>query len=737
MEKMYREIRTFPLFDGLPNQELFDAIVASEMELQLFERDDLVLDSTTIANSSGRIYFVREGQLVLGRFKSDTLADERKAAAKDKEKAAKAGKKAAKGKKGEQEGAADLEAKDEVDDGKPSPKKQRRRKPRKGEPLIYLAEKHLAMFEVGDLFNADAMPKEGGDRNAIFASAPAQLIVIAKPRLQQVMTRHPFLQQRIRRSVEAARSRLKAINGVKEDIFDFFVRHGISVATTLRVRQIDRCIECYECEKACEERYGYKRLTIGGPRLGMLDFVETCRTCTDQRCLDPCNFDSIYYNRETRQVQIVEESCTGCTLCATSCPYGSIEMVPLDEKEGAKLKLRLESIGALGGGDGQLRKAQPKRMASKCDHCYTYGDQACISHCPTGALIEISPLAIFQERSEIAKAAAQAGFDHTVAVDPEALLVAQHFEKGLKITDGANAKIKQRRVRPGLVWGAGLGIWALAVIEVILRLFAPAASMGYVYNRTVEGWDHFMSLHRVDFKPGGTFAVGLGYVGTFFLVAVFLYPMRKKWKFLTRWGSHASWFDFHLMAGVVGPLFICLHTAAKLDNWVSLAFWSMVITALSGLVGRFLYTQVPEMLHGRELETMAHERALAKLRTSYPGVTIADAEIDAYRGRVKEITKDEKKGLLAALGWIVMDDLSRLRKRLRRWSTLRAAIANRAIRKEVMKHTAAILLLERRHIFLPRAQKLLGVWRTFHVPLSLVMSALVVVHIVVSFIYSA
>ena len=32
------------------------------------------------------------------------------------------------------------------------------------------------------------------------------------------------------------------------------------------------------------------------------------------------------------------------------------------------------------------KKPKLRRMASKCDHCATYNDQACISHCPTGAL---------------------------------------------------------------------------------------------------------------------------------------------------------------------------------------------------------------------------------------------------------------------------------------------------------------------------------------------------------------
>ena len=44
-------------------------------------------------------------------------------------------------------------------------------------------------------------------------------------------------------------------------------------------------------------------------------------------------------------------------------------------------------------------------------------DQACISACPTGALLEIPPEAAFIERTEGMAEAARGGFDHTAMVD--------------------------------------------------------------------------------------------------------------------------------------------------------------------------------------------------------------------------------------------------------------------------------------------------------------------------------
>jgi ferredoxin len=48
------------------------------------------------------------------------------------------------------------------------------------------------------------------------------------------------------------------------------------------------------------------------------------------------------------------------------------------------------------GEDKKAKKKKPKRIANKCDHCLGYSDLACISACPTGAIIQIDPRALFR-----------------------------------------------------------------------------------------------------------------------------------------------------------------------------------------------------------------------------------------------------------------------------------------------------------------------------------------------------
>jgi Fe-S-cluster-containing hydrogenase component 2 len=475
-QEIYRTLRNYPLFDGLPNEELQEAIAAGELTLTTHWRDEIIADSATLRERGAAIYLVKSGQVAVAVFPLGLLERERS-------------------------------------DFMPLSLDEKQKKVRTQGPMIALSEKNLATFSEGDLFNSEAIPAADPERCGFYCVSPAELVVFSKARLGYLTARFEFFAKRLRRAVEVARDRLKGISGIKQEILDFFVRHGLSVAETLRVRQIDRCIECKECEKACESRYGHKRLTIHGPRLGMLDFVYACRTCTDQRCLSPCNYDSIRFDTQKREVIINESTCTGCASCAEACPYGSIEMVELERPAEQLFKIRLERDGSLKFGEGSGRKIAATKIASKCDHCAGYGEQACITHCPTGALIEIKPGELFQDKSEAARQAARSGFDQTVMLDAREMLPSQPFSKGLGITDGANAKVKQRRIHPGVLWGFGLGAFFLALVEIALRVWQPALSLQYASFR-LSGLEPEIAKLKVNYRSGCDLAVYLGFAGT-------------------------------------------------------------------------------------------------------------------------------------------------------------------------------------------------------------------------------
>ncbi len=103
-------------------------------------------------------------------------------------------------------------------------------------------------------------------------------------------------------------------------------------------------------------------------------------------------------------------------------------------------------------------------------------------------------------------------------------------------------------------------------------------------------------------KPSGPIGHGLGILGTLLvLIGVFSYIGRKKNKFLPRVGALKYWLEFHIFLCSVGPLLILFHTAFKFGGIVSISFWSMVAVVLSGVIGRFIYIQIPRTIQGREM----------------------------------------------------------------------------------------------------------------------------------------
>ncbi|MFI5289710.1 MAG: 4Fe-4S dicluster domain-containing protein, partial [Polyangia bacterium] len=493
-----------------------------------------------------------------------------------------------------------------------------------------------------------------------------------------------------------------------------------------------------------EDRYGAKRLSLHGRILGGLDFVDACHTCTDQRCIDPCNFDAIAFDVQRREILIKEDACTGCTLCAVACPYDAIEMHELDDKP--MLKLRLGKAGALAFGDGTPRKAKLRRMASKCDHCAFYEDQACISACPTGALVEVLPQDVVGQLPDQARATAKAGFDRTAPINVSKLNETAAFVKGLAIPELGRARAPRTKILIGMWWAIGIVAVLLGATEILLRKVWPTHSLGYWMAIHVDGIEPDLALGRIDYRPGCGLAIDFGYTGTFIMISGLFYVWRRRLSFMRNWGSLRAWFDWHVMTGVIGPTFILMHSAAKLDNWVSLAFWSMVLTMLSGILGRYLTTELPERASTATVETLEVDRKLAELRQAHPGVRVADGWFEGYRRRVAnwerrlnggKKDRDHKKkpsflGAVATFFWVVKDDLTRGRRLRALNKALGAAVrgkGTRKVRREAARHAERLALLERRRVLLPRLTPLFDQWKAVHVPMAVILTIIAGIHI--------
>src|SRR5258708_6043628 len=82
--------------------------------------------------------------------------------------------------------------------------------------------------------------------------------------------------------------------------------------------------------------------------------------------------------------------------------------------------------------------------------------------------------------------------------------------------------------------------WMLA-IGLILTVLA----YGFDYYRLALA-DRPISPKHGSLRPSGSIGLNLGFLGLGMFLVIFLYPLRKRWIWLSKQGSSRRWLDFHV-----------------------------------------------------------------------------------------------------------------------------------------------------------------------------------------------
>jgi hypothetical protein len=277
--------------------------------------------------------------------------------------------------------------------------------------------------------------------------------------------------------------------------------------------------------------------------------------------------------------------------------------------------------------------------------------------------------------------------------------------------------------------------------RVVLGLLYVVALAAVVLSLR-EGWPYYSTPlierpRHEDFwtlKPGGTRGHLFGVIGSSLMVVMLVYSVRKRARFLRNAGRLRSWLDFHIFCGIIGPLLVILHSSFKVQGLVALSFWSMIAVALSGVLGRYLYLQIPRTRAGDELTLAQVEdqrRELTRhLRDDLQVPEGALREIDEIaQGRVAP--QAPLLLLLFRLPWSSVAMRWRLRSFRQR---LRGDLRNapRPLLREVTRAVRQKAMLERRLVLWNRLQQLFHYWHVFHKPFAIVMYLFMVVHIAVA-----
>lgn len=230
------------------------------------------------------------------------------------------------------------------------------------------------------------------------------------------------------------------------------------------------------------------------------------------------------------------------------------------------------------------------------------------------------------------------------------------------------------------------------------------------------------------FKPGGSAGLPLGVVGSGMMLLLLLYSVRKRVRALRRLGPLSRWLDVHIFLGVMGPLFVVLHSSFKVRGLVALSFWSMIAVAASGVLGRYLYLQIPRTRAGDELtlaELLDQDRQLsARLRRDF-GLD------ERLLQRLEALSSPPARpGLGRALWGILVAQLS-LERRLRAFGRECRGVPA-SLHRELLRVAREKAVVRRRIVFWDALHRLFHHWHVVHKPFAIVMYLFMVVHVAVA-----
>ena len=254
----------------------------------------------------------------------------------------------------------------------------------------------------------------------------------------------------------------------------------------------------------------------------------------------------------------------------------------------------------------------------------------------------------------------------------------------------------------------------MVVTTVICTLYLIQIGHSY-YTTPLE--ERFYHPKHDWFKPSGVMGHGLGIVGTLMILfGVSIYIARKRYGFMARYLRLKYLLEFHIFLCVLGPIFILFHTSFKFGGIVSIAFWSMVAVVLSGVIGRFIYIQIPRTIEGRAL-TLGEVRDLKKdlgkvLRQDYD-LTVETSDY---------ILKFSEEALSA----------SRPKSVKQVYKLLKQEKLNSSDRKKVLRLIKEERTLNRRIKRLELMQRLFKYWHVVHLPFALIMLIIVIIHVAVT-----
>ena len=246
------------------------------------------------------------------------------------------------------------------------------------------------------------------------------------------------------------------------------------------------------------------------------------------------------------------------------------------------------------------------------------------------------------------------------------------------------------------------------------------------------GWanrdDNYLSAEN-----GAGYALGI--IGGSMMLLLLLYPLSKRISVLSRLVPVRYWFGIHMFFGIVGPVMVLFHSNFHLGSTnSSIALFSMLLVAVSGLIGRYIYTNIHHGLYGKRITLGELKHELESKNTELLYIYKLNANLNKLMSAMEDRALKEYTGITRSL----LDAVSlsfnarRLETRLMRMLNSTGnndesiALPDQELARQfINRYTTTLRKIVAFRIY----ERLFSLWHILHMPLFIMMIITAVIHI--------
>jgi len=251
-----------------------------------------------------------------------------------------------------------------------------------------------------------------------------------------------------------------------------------------------------------------------------------------------------------------------------------------------------------------------------------------------------------------------------------------------------------------------------------------------------------------NITPENGLGYWLGIIGGSMMLALLLYPLRKRIRILHFIGPTRYWFRMHMALGLVGPLLILYHCNFQLGSINSkVALYCMLLVAGSGIIGRHFYARIHRGLYGRKTSLRELQQDLASsvdkshgLATLMPNLV---GRLDRMANELHGCQVTQTLGISRSLRWTFTHHVTHLSLWLTARRELKIAAGNSSVVARDHKRltrTTSKFIRDYMSLFGRVAQfsfyeRLFALWHVLHLPIFLLMVLSALFHVLAVHMY--